>query len=194
MAEVGKQPLNTTGAGRNYSQASAISRSSPETSGLSEEASTGGSPSAPAADNSADENSFFTLEVRSMSEGLEKAAEMLGIPEKEIESKVVDKLLREIDGAPIEVMRVEFRRKKLSGVSQIWISPDKCTAAIKVLYPKKPDGSPTNFPYLLAMIRRAKITGGLNLEIVKSAVKKAQEEGDVLEDIEFARGIGVLFT
>ena len=132
---------------------------------------------------------FLVLEAQTPEEGLKKASEVLDLKPKELRYQIIDKVNREIEGKLVKFLRLEFTRKPVSGNTQIHISSDKLSATIKVLYPQKPDGTETTYPYILSLVRKAKITHGLDREGIKKAVKSAQESYDILEDIEIARGI-----
>ncbi len=131
---------------------------------------------------------FLVLEAKTPAEGLKKASEILDLQCKELQYRIIDNINREVDGGLVEFLRIEFTRKPVHGASQIQISADKLSASIKVLYPKKPDGTEITYPYILSLVRKAKITYGLDKEVIKQAVKNALENYDILEDVEIAKG------
>lgn len=136
----------------------------------------------------AKDDRFLELTVESLEEGLKKAGELLEVPIKELKYKTSEKVLKTIDEEVVELQKIEFRRKLVSGKSQIEISEDKLSAYFSVVFPKTIDDEETDEGYLLNVIKNKKIKYGIQHEEIKKIVIELKENYDALRNVIIAKG------
>ncbi|MFC1563955.1 FapA family protein [candidate division KSB1 bacterium] len=134
------------------------------------------------------DDKLIVLEVRTLDEGLEKAALLFGVDKMEIEYNKLDKAVREIDGEKVQLNKIEFKKKITSGETQIVIAEDGLSAEIRILFPKKPDGTNTTLMDIIKEVRALDIQYGVKTDIIKAAIEESQKKYRILEHIVFAKG------
>ncbi|KPK96217.1 hypothetical protein AMJ80_01275, partial [bacterium SM23_31] len=135
-----------------------------------------------------EDDRFLELTIESLEDGFKKASDLLSVPIKELRYKIAEKFLKNVDGEIVEFQKIEFRRKLVSGKSQIEISVDKLSAYFDVVFPKTVDGKETDEEYLLNRIKKKNIKYGIQHEEIKKNVLKLKENYDALKNTIIAKG------
>ena len=128
------------------------------------------------------------MEVKNLDEGLKRAGELLDLPIKGLKYKILDKVLKTVDGEVEEYIKIEIRPKLVSGQTKIKVSDDKLSAYFSIVFPKTVDNEEVELDYLLELIKKEKIKNGLKLQKLENLVEKLKENYDALKDILIAEG------
>jgi len=131
---------------------------------------------------------FLELEVISLEEGLKDASQLLEVPLKEIKYKLIEKYLKIIDGEQVEFQKIEFKRKLVSGESEIQVSEDKLSVHFSVIFPKNMDGEDINRSNILEMLKEEGIEFGILNDEIEKTIKKLGENYDALKNVLVAVG------
>ncbi len=135
-----------------------------------------------------EDEAFVTIEVENLQDGLKKASKILEVPVIELKFKVVDKFYKTVVEENREFLKIEFRKKTITGNNKINISDDKLSAVLAVVYPKSIDGKDTTYNDLLDLIKKHKIKHGINFDNIKNTLSRLKENYDVLTNIVIAQG------
>ena len=147
-----------------------------------------GEPVAEEGIKTSEDEKFLVLEVENIQDGLKKASEILEVPIIELKYRVIDKFYNEIHGEYREFLRIEFRKKAITGNTKVKISDDKLSAFLSVVYPKSPDGKNTTYNDILDLIKKHNIKHGVNFDNIQNTLSRLKENYDVLTNILIAQG------
>jgi len=131
---------------------------------------------------------LIILEVADLEEGLKKACELFEVDENEIEHSILENTVSEVDGKKVELKRIEFSQKLIIGSPDLDIAEDKLSADLKIIFPKKPDGTKITFMDIIKLIREYGIKYGVKTDVVKASVEETLKNFAILQNIQIAAG------
>ncbi len=132
------------------------------------------------------EQNILVIEVPTLDEGYRKACDLFEVDEKEVEYKILKKSAHE--GSPSgKLLKIEFRKRTISGSSKIIIADDNLSASIDTLYPRKTDGEFTSYSEVVDQIQKMGINDGVKLATIRNSVKSVLENMEVMNDIVIAK-------
>jgi len=131
---------------------------------------------------------FVEIIVRSLEEGLKKASHLLEVPVKELKYSILDKEFEEIDGERVQLQKIKFQKKLVTGEPKIKVSEDRLSAYFSVIFPKISEDMEVDDSYLMDLIEKEKIYWGIQRNVVRNSVKEVLSNYDALFNVVFAKG------
>ena len=133
------------------------------------------------------EQNILVLEVHTLEEGIKKACDLFEVDDKEVEYKILEKSAYKVN-LDEESIKIEFRKKLISGSSKIVVAKDCLSASIKSLYPRNIDGEFTDPAEIVNEIQKMGIVKGIKFNTIRNSVKSVIENMEVMNNVVVVEG------